>query len=353
MVTILVTGSGAFASRMLGDFAAYCDDGETVVVAGRNNERLEWLRQSANARATIFGRNVSFATQRADLRDRSAVVEILSRVRPDVVVQSASDQSPGIIAGGRTAWDDLVGRAGLSATAIFQTAISRVVATAIVESGIDCAFINCSLPDVVNGILKAMGLPILCGVGNVAILGNMFADVIGRRQDVRVLAHYQNLSAWRQPAAERAGTAPRVWVGGEEEQDVFERFASVKLTREPVVEISGASGVPLMVALASKNDWTGHLPGFQGLPGGYPVRLRGGILELNLPETINRDEAVRWNSQFEMACGVVVDERHFIQYTGKLRDMLGKHSSVLTQGFHVDDFEGVYQEMTKLREKLN
>ena len=82
--------------------------------------------------------------------------------------------------------------------------------------------------------------------------------------------------------------------------------AGVQLTREPAIEISGPSGVPLMLAMAQRRDWSGHVPGPNGLPGGYPVRLKDGHVELDLPAALTRDEAIAWNLRYEEESGLVV-----------------------------------------------
>jgi hypothetical protein len=98
--------------------------------------------------------------------------------------------------------------------AVFQTVISAAASRAVLNNHPRAHVINCCFPDVVNGLLKAMGLPVTCGVGNVSILANSFAGVLndaeGAAPDLRVLAHYQTIGAWRRPAAERAGPTDRV-----------------------------------------------------------------------------------------------------------------------------------------------
>ena len=108
-----------------------------------------------------------------------------------------------------------------------------------------------------------------------------------------MLAHYQNLAPWRRAADTRGGPSPRVWIDGAEVADVYRRFADVQLTREPAIEISGASGVPLMLAMAQGRDWSGHVPGPRGLPGGYPVRLAAGEIDLDLPAALTRERGDR------------------------------------------------------------
>ncbi len=191
-------------------------------------------------------------------------------------------------------------------------------------------------------------------MGNVAILSNVFAADcnLTDRSRIKVLAHYQHLGAWRRPAEARSGSAPRVWIDDEEVGDVFGRFRGVKLTPEPVIDISGASGVPMILALAQGRSWAGHVPGPYGLPGGYPVHLADGALVLNLPPSVSRDEAIAWNARFEEENGLVVGADRHARYTGVLRERLAQHSPALAEGFDVADLEDVHGAMQELRERL-
>jgi hypothetical protein len=166
-----------------------------------------------------------------------------------------------------------------------------------------------------------------------------------------VLAHYQNLAPWRRDAATREDAAARVWIDGEEVADVFGRFADVLLTREPAIEISGASGVSLMLAMAQGRDWSGHVPGPRGLPGGYPVKFAGEIA-LDLPAALTRSEAIAWNLRYEQDSGLVIDPDGHATYTGVLRDRLAAHSRDLAAGFHVGEIETAFREMSALRTRL-
>jgi hypothetical protein len=167
-----------------------------------------------------------------------------------------------------------------------------------------------------------------------------------------VLAHYQNLAAWRQPPDTRRGRSARVWIDDQEVGDVYAQFAGVQLTREPAIEISGASGVPLMLALAQGRTWTGHVPGPHGLPGGYPVKVKDGLLDLDLPSALTRDAAIAWNLSYEEASGLIIAPTGQASYTGTLRDLLAAHSPTLAAGFHVRDLAAVTREMSDLRSRL-
>jgi hypothetical protein len=351
---IIVFGTGSFAGRIVCDIAATAATPVRVVVAGRNVARMDWLRIAGNARATVFGRPAQFSARLLDLSHSEAAEAAIGELSPSVVVQTASSQPASVIAATSDAWSRLVAEGGLSATAVFQARLSARVARAIRTTQPACRMINCCFPDVVNPILAAMGLPIDCGVGNVAILANAFAGELGLREPgrVKVLAPYQTITPWRRPAEARTGPAARVWIDDEEVADVFATFRSVRITPEPAIEISGASGVPLMLAMASGPDWRGHVPGPNGLPGGYPVAFRDGALELDLPSPIDHAEAIAWNARFEEENGMAVGADGRVRYTGVLYERLREASADLAQGFHVSEIEDVHEAMLDLRARL-
>jgi NADP-dependent 3-hydroxy acid dehydrogenase YdfG len=352
--TILLTGTGAFAARILFDIAATATAPTRVVLAGRNRERLHWLKVAAGARAAIFNTPVTIIARETDLLAEGAVSEMLEETTPNVLVQAASLQTSSVIAGSGDTWSRLVAEGGLSATAVFQALLSSRMAAAMTRLGSTASLVNCSFPDVVNGLIKALGYQVVCGMGNVAILSSVFAADrnLMDRSRIKVLAHYQNLGAWRRPAEARSGPEPRVWIDNEEIGDVFGTFRNVKLTPEPVIDISGASGVPMILALAGGQPWTGHVPGPDGLPGGYPVQLADGVLSLNLPSSVSQEEAVAWNARFEEENGLVVGPDRRARYTGILRERLAQHSPALAEGFDVADLEEVHRSMQELRTKL-
>ncbi len=352
---ILLLGTGAFAARIAFDVAGTAEFPVRVVVAGRNRLRLDWLRTAANARAAIFGTPARFTTREVDLLAPDAAADLVGEVRPAVVIEAASVQTSAVIAAAGDAWSRLVAEGGLSATAVFQAVLAARVARAVRDAHPAAQLVNCCFPDVVNGMLAAIGLPVTCGTGNVAILASAFVGTFamapGAPPDVQVLAHYQTLGPWRRPPPERAGPPPRVWVDGEEVADVFARFAAVQLTAEPAIEVSGAAGVPLVLAMVSGNTWSGHVPGPHGLPGGYPVRWQDGTLSLRLPAGLSRDAAIAWNAQFEAANGLVLYGTR-VRYTGRLAECLRAVSPQIAAGFDLADLDLAHRAMHDLRNRM-
>jgi hypothetical protein len=350
---ILIFGAGSFAARILFDMAATAQAPVKIAVAGRKPDRLAWLKTAALARAHMFGRPVGVSTLIADLDSIEAAEAAIDKTAPGVVVQAASSQGGAVIAARSNAWAKLVAEGGLSATAIFQTQLSARVGKALSRSGRAVHFINCCYPDVANSLLAALGMPVTSGIGNVSILSNAFAGATGPEAGPpKLLAHYQTIGAFRRPPAGRSGPMPRVWLAGKEVMDVARRFAAVQLTPEPAIDISAASGVPMMLAMASGVGWSGHAPGPLGLPGGYPVRLAAEKLELDLPAGLSRAEAIAWNAAFEETNGLVVDGDGRARYTGILAARLAALSPELAKGFAVKDIDSVHAAMSELRDRL-
>lgn len=347
---ILVFGTGNFAGRILCDLAAAAADPVEVVVAGRNEMRLAWLRTAANARTLIFGRAGRFEADRVDLRDAEALAAAIARHRPKVVVQAASAQPASVIAAQGNRWSRLVAEGGLSVTAVFQAEFSLRVLRALGAAGHACHFVNCCFPDVVNALLTAAGHRVTCGIGNVGILATAFAAEAGI-PDLRVLAHYQTITPFRSAPDQRVGPFPRVWIGDEEIEDVAARFGRVQLTPEPALDISGACGVPLLLAMAREVAWRGHVPGPGGRVGGYPVRFDGAQLALDLPPGVMEEQAVAWNRRFEEGCGLVVEDGG-ARYSGRLLELLAGISPELAQGFAIAALDAVRREMETLRSRL-
>ena len=351
---ILILGTGPFAQRIACDLAAMASQPTRIAVAGRNTFRLAWILTAARARAQMFARPVAMETHWIDLRESGRVAEVLASLRPAVLVQAASLQPASVISGTGNAWTRLVAEGGLSATAVFQAILTSRVASTLAQVSPHSRLINCCFPDVANSIVTAMGLPMDCGLGNIAILAHAFAGVLedDPKPTLQMLCHYQNIAPWRAAPTLRSGPSARVWLDGVEVADVYARFAAVQLTPEPVIDISAASGVTLMLALAHGRDWWGHVPGPMGLPGGYAITLKGGRLDLDLPEDIDRETAIAWNARFEADNGLVVGPGGRARYTGRLYDALKAESPEIAAGFDVADLEQVWHEMSALREGM-
>ena len=351
---LVLCGTGTFAARILFDLAATATRPVSVVVVGRNASRLAWLRTAANARAAMFGTWVRVQEHVAPTLATDSMCTLLDRLRPRVVVNTASAQGGRVVSAQPDGWTRLTQQAGLGISAILQARLSLQVARAVAAVSPDAYFVNCCYPDVANGMIAAAGLPITSGIGNVAILAHAFSGLLGPGHGrLQLLAQHAALAAFRRAPAERVDSAaPRVWLDGQELDQVMQRFAPVQLAAEPVIDISGASGVPLFLAMIDGSTWHGHVPGPAGLPGGYPVVLRNGTLDLDLPPGLSREAAIAWNAAFEQRNGVVVNADGRVRYTGRVEAALRAVSPAIADGFMMQDFDAADAALSELRERL-
>lgn len=352
---VMLFGTGEFASRFLFDLSASADDPVRVTVVGRDDARLAWLRTAANARSMLFGRPARIETRCCPSFDTDSVAGLIAEVQPTVVVQTASLQTASVLRSTDNAWGRLVAEGGLSVTAPFQAALSLQIGRAIQVAGSRAHYVNACFPDVTNGLLMQAGIPVLCGVGNVAILATAFAGAMGVYEPGRLktIAHYQQLALWRKLPEDRSGSVPRVWLDDHELGDILTTFRGVMLSPQTAFDISGATGVPLALALAAGRPWQGHVPAPQGLPGGYPVRVdEHGVMTLDLPPGLSREAAVSWNAAFEKESGLIIDEKGQALYTGRLRDELARYDEELACGFDPREIDQVIKRLAALRDRL-
>jgi hypothetical protein len=351
---VVLCGTGSFAARILFDLAATAPRDLSIIVVGRNAFRAAWLRTAGAARAAMFDTGVRVSERGVDTLSIDRVAALLSEVRPRLVVNAASAQGGRVSPVRPDGWTRFEQEGGLGVTAILQARLSLDISRAVAATRPQPHFVNCCYPDVVNGMIAAAGLPIACGIGNVAILAHAFAGLLGPGHGrLQLLAQHTALAAFRHRQAERTcKIAPRVWLDGRELDDVHHRFAAVQLPPEPAIDISGASGVPLFVAMVAGEDWRGYVPGPGGLPGGYPVALRNDAIALDVPADLTRQEAIGWNAASEEPDGVVVGTDGRGRYTGRVEATMCAASPDLAAGFAMRDFAEADRALTHLRARL-
>lgn len=351
---ILVSGTGYYAEIMLADLAAAARTPLSVVIAGRNGERIKWLVEACRARAANYGTSVSVSGAALDSSCADRIGETLSRLKPRIVVQSASVQSPWRVDNGESEWAHLVAKAGFGLTIAFNSLLSFRTATALGKLGFDTHFVNTCYPDGVNQVLAQAGLPITTGVGNIAI----FSAIMGgrlpleQRKDLRVLAHHRHIVEWRKPGNERAGAPIRAWVGDREMTGIDDMTRDIQLPYRDLNLISAANAVPVLLALAGEGARRVHVPGPRGLGGGYPVMADSNGVVLDLPSGIAEEDAITWNRQFEEADGVSIRDGRVV-YADRVRDLLKAYSPELADGFPVTEVEEAAQALDELRNRLS
>lgn len=350
---ILIIGTGFYAEIMLADLAAQARKPLSVAIGGRNVERMKWLVEMCRARAANFGSPASFSAVELDSTSAETLESGIGQANPRIVVQSASAQSPWRVDNDENDWARLVAQAGFGLTLAFNSLLAFRTATAIKQLDRDITFVNTCYPDGVNQVLAQAGLPITTGVGNIGIFWSAIAGRLPfeQRADLRVLAHHRHTVEWRKPGTERSGPPVRAWIGAQEIEGIDDLTRDIQLPYRDLNWISGANAVPVLLALAGHGQVLAHVPGPNGIGGGYPVQVSQGSVGMDLPKGIDMAQAIAWNSQFEEADGVFVRDGRAI-YADRVRDLLARHSPRLAEGFAVHDVEAAAAELDELRGRL-
>jgi hypothetical protein len=350
MPRLLVVGAGSLArATCLALSALDTAEAPLVTVVGRDPARVREVCTVAAMRAAVAGRGARFAGAALALDSppdalTSGMAELMAQQPLDAVLVAASSQSPWERLTAPSAWTRLVRRAGFGVTLPFQAQVALAVSRAAAVPVVNACF-----PDAVNPLLAELGAAVTAGVGNVGLLAAAAQAALGRpdQEGLALLAHHLHLHAPDHPDQEAVAV-----LDGQPRADVAQLLAGVRAADRPGLNaVTGALAAQLLVDLASGATRDTHLPGVLGLPGGYPVRVRDGGVELRLPEGWPLERALAAQRDWSRRDGVLVDGAR-VEFGPAAREALAPWVPELADGFATADLAGVLAELERLRDRL-
>lgn len=350
MADLLVIGSGSLARGICCSFAVCGTEPAHVVVFARSAQQTHEICYIANARAALTGRPAKFTPERRDITSAGSIAEVISARQPRVIVNCASLQSPWEGARSPSGWTAFLQEAGFGVTLPLQSAISREVALAISRHSASSLFVNGCYPDAVNPLLQALGLPVTCGIGNIALVAASLQAALGLSDQarLRVLAHHLHLHL----PADGHGEA-RAWLGERPVANVQALLSAQRAAaRQELNTVTCHAAALVLDTFLTGGERHSHLPGPRGLPGGYPVLVRGHRIELALPAGITLSDAVDWNQQMAERDGVVVSRRGAVSFGARARAALARHLPHLADGFPASRSDDACSDLLRLRDLL-
>lgn len=352
---LLVLGCGSLAREIalaIPLIVARQTEDFTLMVAARDATRARWLAQSVRARSFAAGVPVTTVYYELDWASSDQMAAMIAAAAPTVILNTASLQSFWSLTTGG-AWSRLIRQGGYGVTVALQAALLPRLGRALQSSGTPAAVVNACYPDVVNAGALRMGVNILCGIGNIALVAELLRQHLAADGDreIRLLAGHWDVSEFCR-AVEQRTDLPRVWRNERVvEPECIGRAPS--LSTDATLNAFGAgASASLLCSLAMGRKWHGHVPGPLGELGGYPVRLEEGQIHYDLPQSLTLDEARSWNTLRCERDGAVVDDGTYLRFSGRAAESLRAVAPGLAGGFDFKDVEGAARAFLELRDVL-
>lgn len=340
--SLVVLGTGSLAHATCDALATVSPEPADVTIVGRDHAKAAAACYLAGTRAAVCGTGVTFRPAAGPLAD------ILAAARPAGVFVCASRQSPWERTTDPSAWTDLLARAGFGLALPLHADLAAEAGRAVAAHSPGAWLVNACFPDAVNPLLGALGIPVLCGIGNVGTLAASLQAALGLpdQSRLRLLAHHTHLHAPRDPADEACA-----WLDGTPLPDVTGLLAAQRAAdRAQLNRVTGLTAALVLAALLAGATTDTHVPGPNGLPGGYPVRLAGGRVSLRLPDGMDQAEAVAFNTGAARPDGVRVEGGKVHLEPAVLATLPPGHAGL--GSFDVGDLPRVCRDLLALRAEL-
>ena len=319
---LLLVGAGNLCLQILKILAP--KNAFEFVVLGRDEESTIRLCNLVALSCAQLGQYIAIKPVIADLTDIAKVTRVLREEAPDMLVNCASLQSWRVITELPKSAFEQLDQAQFGPWLPMHLTLMHGLMQAVKASGIAAITVNAAFPDAVNPILSRVGLAPDIGVGNVANLIPAVRCAIARLLecapvDVQVRLYAQHFFSHYVP---RGGLPPRASYRlfyEVKDRPVLPRlpaeaiFSTVRSEFRRLGGIDGqfltaCSAVTVIEGLFSPTPVLAHAPGPLGLPGGYPVSLREGRIDVQFSPDCPQDEAVHINSICQSQDGI--DEIH-------------------------------------------
>jgi len=343
MSRVLIVGAGDMAERLAHGLAA---SGRVNTIVLVNASR----RVDLVAATLASSHDVTVHSHVVDARSTTALVDLLRRHRPDLVVQAAALMSPWALGGRSDPAAAALADAGLGLRLPLQLPILLALMRATKDAGYDGPVANLSFPDVTHKLLHRIGLAPTIGLGNVAMYlvrarAALRAEVGPEAPMPLVRVVGQHGTVYRVMAADRPtdrGVGPWIWTGDDPGAERRDELAYTGSPIPPTVVfniVTAAASLPVLLALLPGADplrWSTPAP--FGLFGGYPVRIADGAIALDLPDGVEFADCQAVCARAAAGDGIDrIDDDGTVHFTEAARAAVRDIAPDIAEPFTIDD----------------
>jgi hypothetical protein len=329
--TILIVGFGSTAGYLL-DMLARMPRLEShhIVVATRSADEATARVNTTRVSAGLMDFYPRISVRHIDLDDIDATAALLAELRPEVIAYTARFMKG--LKYGQFSYPNGIGYGAWIPLAVV---LIHQLMQAVSRAGIETQVINSSFPDGVCPALASIGLAPLTGAGNLNhLVPRIRMAVAGTRgvppHDVDVVmlgSHFLNTYVSREGSAKGSPYYLSCTVQGQplEGMSDAELFAAARIPMSsgPVRNLMIASDMARIVqSLVGDEGAFMHLPGPNGLPGGYPARVYRDRIEIVTPAGMTLDRCVDLNARSLAFDGIAGIDNGDIHFTDEVIDKM-------------------------------
>lgn len=307
----------------------------------------EYGRQKVNNTiysAQLEGRFPEIDFVPVDLRDVEKTAEILTKIKPDVIFNSATLQSYWVIELLPREIHKKFQEISYGAWLPMHLSLCYKLMQAIEMTDISVQVVNGAYPDATNPTLGKIGMAPVAGIGNLELIIPQLRKIVSCKMNVPmrsvfpllIMHHYAEYWIVREGHTGGAPYFLKILVNGDDVtaelnmEEIFKDIITVakRPGRPDGQYLVAASAVQKIMALFNNTSELCHVAGPAGLAGGYPVRLSRSGAELVLPGEISMEQAEKINLESQKMEGIEeIGNDGTVIFTDKsvqlMRDLIG------------------------------
>lgn len=307
---ILFIGFGNLGKQVFDEFVRVPGN-HHFLVGGRNVADLQWRANVSLLNALQLGLYPKIGCAYMDLNNVEQTAETIAHFAPDIIFCAVTMQPWLRITMLPQPYFEKLYRAQVGPWLPLTLTPVYKLMQAVQETGLSIKVINASYPDVINAVLSRVNLAPTTGIGNIAnnIPALRASIAFKLRQpieqvDVRFFAAYS--LSHRISRQGNAGGIPfhlTALVDGEDVthsldlETVFDLLPTKfnRSVKDGSQLITAASATVVFNSMVNDIETITHVPGPNGLPGGYPVRVNAHGVKVVLPPGLTLETAIHIN----------------------------------------------------------
>jgi hypothetical protein len=307
---ILFIGFGNLGKQVFDEFVRVPGN-HHFLVGGRKVDDLQWRTNVSLLNALQLGFYPEIACTYLDVNNVEQTAETITRFAPDIIFCAVTMQPWLRITTLPQPYFEKLYQAQVGPWLPLTLAPVYKLMQAVQETGLPIKVINASYPDVINAVVGRVSSAPTTGIGNIANnIPALRASIALKLQrpleqvDVRFFAAYSlNHRISRQGNAGGMPFHLTALVNGEDvthllDMETIFDLLPTKFNRSVKGGsqlITAASATVVFNSMVNDIEATTHVPGPNGLPGGYPVQVNAQGVEVLLPSGLTLESAIHIN----------------------------------------------------------